>query len=135
MNISATRSKVCTLGNKLARVLPRKTAFGQAWDIVSRGKLELRVAGVSFGNRQEALRRLACYDPASVKAFMVPEPENPVDRNAIAVMVGVDGGRGFYRRGYVPATQTGIATVFMGQLPKIRILDGDICGARLTFTV
>jgi hypothetical protein len=44
---------------------------------------------MSFGNRQEALRRLAGYSPEQVKAFVVPEPENSADKKASAVMVGV----------------------------------------------
>jgi hypothetical protein len=49
-----------TLGNKLApRMGERRAAFVQAWIIVKAGGLEVAVRGVSFGNRQEALRRLA----------------------------------------------------------------------------
>jgi hypothetical protein len=93
----------------------------------------LRVAGVTFGNRQEALRRLATYDPADVQAFLLAEPENPVDHHAIAVYAGVNGGRGFYRLGYVPATQTDIAAAFIGRAPHFRILTGDLRGARVFF--
>jgi hypothetical protein len=48
------------LGNRLAPRMGgnRRAAFIQAWG------LELAVRGVSFGNRQEALRRLAAYSPA-----------------------------------------------------------------------
>ncbi|GHU81789.1 hypothetical protein FACS189468_5050 [Spirochaetia bacterium] len=84
----------------------RKAAFVQAWIIVKAGGLTLPVRGVSFGNRQEALRRLARYNPADVRAVLVPEPSNPVDPAAVAVMVGVQGGRGLYRLGYVLAANT-----------------------------
>jgi hypothetical protein len=57
---------------------------------------------VSFGNRQEALKRLAGYAPEQVRAVLVPEPSNPADPRAVAVMAGVQNGKGLYRLGYVP---------------------------------
>jgi hypothetical protein len=69
----------------------------EAWAIVKAGGLELAVRDVSFGNQQEALRRLAAYNPAQVKAVLVPEPENLADPSAVVVMVGVQGGRGLFR--------------------------------------
>jgi hypothetical protein len=65
----------------------RKAAFVEAWAIVKAGGLELAVKGVSFGNRQETLRRLAVHNPADIRAVLVPEPANPVDPGAVAVMV------------------------------------------------
>jgi hypothetical protein len=97
--------------------------------------LELAVRGVSFGNRQEALRRLAAYNPADVRAVLVLEPENPADPRAVAVMVGVQGGKGLFRLGYVPREQTGIAAALRGRLPTLRLVEGDIRGARLTLAV
>ena len=49
------------------------------------GGLELAVKGVTFGNRQEALKRLAAYSPELVQAVLVAEPTNPVDPAAVAV--------------------------------------------------
>jgi len=98
------KSKVMSLGNRLAPCMAgnRTAAFAKAWAIVKAGGLELAVKGVSFGNRQEALKRLAAYNPDQVRAVLVPEPSNPVDPAAVAVMVGVQGGRGLFRLGYVP---------------------------------
>jgi hypothetical protein len=81
----------------------RKAAFLRAWAIVKAGGLELAGKGVSFGNRQEALKRLAAYAPEEIKTVLVPEPSNPKDGNAIAVLVGVRNGRGLFKLGYVPA--------------------------------
>jgi hypothetical protein len=55
------KSKAMTLGNRLALRLggDRRAAFVEAWAIVKAGGLEVAVRGVSFGNRQEALRHLA----------------------------------------------------------------------------
>ena len=132
MTNSELKAKVMTLGNRLAAGgNDRSAAFVRAWAIVKAGGLELAVRGVSFGTRQAALRRLACYAPAQVRAFIVPEPENPADPAALAVMVGVQNGRGLYRLGYVPAGETRIAKA-MRTLPRIRILSGDIMGARIS---
>jgi len=130
------KSKVMSLGNRLAPRMDgdRTAAFIRAWQIVKAGGLELAVKGVSFGNRQEALRRLAKYEPANIRAFVMPETENPVDGNALAVMVGVNYGRGYYKLGYVPADSTAAAAVVRGRA-SIKVLDGDIRGARLTLAV
>jgi hypothetical protein len=130
------KSKAMTLGNKLAPWMgDRKMAFVEAWAIVKAGGLEMAVRGVSFGNRQEALRRLAGYSPADVRAVLVPEPSNPVDPHAVAVMVGVQGGRGLYKLGYVPASMAPAAAVLGGQLPRLRLVEGESRGARIALAV
>jgi hypothetical protein len=133
--INGIRSRVCVLGNRLAKTMGRRAAFIYAWRAVCSGQVEFRVAGVSFGNRQEALRRLATYRTADVRVWLAPEPENPVDAAAVAVMAMVNGGRGAYRLGYIPAGETGTARAVSGRLPRIRILAGDIYGARLSVPV
>jgi uncharacterized protein YecE (DUF72 family) len=110
MTNSELKAKVMTLGNKLAPYMgDRRTAFVQAWAIVKAGGLEVAVRGVSFGNRQEVLRRLATYNPAQVRAVLVPEPANPADPATVTVMVGVQGGKGLYRLGYVPRNLAPVA--------------------------
>jgi hypothetical protein len=144
MTNSELKSKVMTLGNKLAPRMggDRKAAFVQAWVIVKAGGLELAVRGVSFGNRQEALRRLAQYAPEQVRAVLVPEPENPADPAAVAVLVGVNGGKGLYRLGYVPRNMAPVAAALGGQLPALRVVSGfrdwankTTFGARLALAV
>jgi hypothetical protein len=108
----------------------------QAWAIVKAGGLELAVKGVSFGNRQEALRRLAAYNPADVRAVLVPEPENPADPAAMAVMVGVQGGTGLCRLGYVPRNLAPVAAALGGQIPRFRLVEGEYSrGARLALAI
>jgi hypothetical protein len=101
MNSKELKSKVMARGNKLAPRMggDRRAAFVEAWAIVKVGDLEMAVKGVSFGNRQEALRRLAAYNPTAIRAVLVPEPENLADPQAVAVRVGVNGGKGLYRLG------------------------------------
>ena len=126
-----TKSKVMSLGNRLAAGgNDRSAAFVRAWVTVKAGSLTLPVKGVSFGNRQEALKRLAGYAPEQVRAFVVPEPENPADPQAAAVMVGVQNGRGFYRLGYLPKGQGAFSKVF--RAVSLKVLSGDIYGARVT---
>jgi hypothetical protein len=137
MTNSELKAKVMTLGNKLApRMGDRRAAFVQAWTIVKAGGLEVAVRGVSFGTRQEALRRLATYNPADVRAVLVPEPSNPADPAAVAVMVGVQGGRGLYRLGYVPRTLAPVAAALGGKFPRLRLVEGEHSrGARLALAV
>ena len=126
MTNSELKTKAMSLGNRLASRMggDRKAAFVQAWAIVKAGGLELAVRGVSFGSRQEALRRLASYAPDQVRAFIVPEPENPVDPAALAVMVGVQGGRGLYRLGYLPRTMAAVAAALGGKDAAVRVVSG-----------
>jgi hypothetical protein len=144
MTNSELKSKVMTLGNKLAPRMggDRKAAFVQAWAIVKAGGLELAVRGVSFGSRQEALRRLAAYNPTDVRAVLVPEPANPADSTAVAVMVGVNGGKGLYRLGYVPRNMAPVVTALGGRPPALRVVSGTwgwanktTYGARLALAV
>jgi guanyl-specific ribonuclease Sa len=128
-----TKSKVMSLGNRLASRIGRHEAFVRAWQIVKAGGLELAVRGVSFGNRQEALKRLAAYAPDQVRAFVVPEPENAADRKAARVMVGVQNGRGLYCLGYLPSDYAPAAASLKAR--GLRLLGGDIRGARLALAV
>ena len=112
----------------------RRAAFVQAWAIVKAGGLELAVRGVSFGNRQKALKRLAAYNPTQVRAFIVPEPENPADPAALKVMAGVQGGRGLYCMGYIPREAVPVVAA-LRTLPAVRVVGDTVKGLRLRFAV
>jgi len=144
MNNTELKSKVMSLGNKLALRFngDRSAAFIQAWIICKAGRIEIAVKGVSFGNRQEALKRLTRYNPAQIKTVLVPEPENKIDPCAIAVMVGVQNGKGLFKLGYVPRYFCHIASVLGNQLPAARVVSGTwnwygqtTYGARVTLSV
>jgi len=126
----ARKQSVCRIANKIPRTVSRKEAFQTAWKIAKNGGYEIKVSGVSFHNRQEALRRLALYEPKDVHVFLVPE-NNQYDSNAIAVQVLVNGSKNVYLLGYVPKTETAVARAFLGKEPELTIIDGDIRGARL----
>jgi len=127
------KSKVMAIGNRLSSRMDRHDAFVKAWAIVKARGLELAVKGTSFGNRQEALKRLSAYAPDQVRAFVVPEPENAADRKAARVMVGVQNGRGLYCMGYLPAEYAPAAASLRAK--GLRVVDGDIRGARLALVV
>ena len=135
MKNSEMKSKVVSLANRLTSRMggDKSAAFVKAWAIVKAGGLELAVKGVTFGKRQEALRRLTAYAPDQIKAVLVPEPTNPVDPAAVVVMVGVQNGRGLYRLGYLPADFAPAAVSL--KVRGLRVLDGDIRGARLALAV
>jgi hypothetical protein len=122
------KSKAMSLGNRLAANMPRTKAFVKAWGIAREGAVEIRVAGVTFGNRQEALKRLAAYVPEQIKAVLVPEPANPEDSNAIAVLVGIQNGKGLFKLGYVPASLTQVVAAIKGihalAFPALRVVSG-----------
>jgi hypothetical protein len=116
MKNSELKSKVVTLGNRLAPRMggDKSAAFTRAWAIVKAGGLEIAVKGTSFQNRQEALKRLAAYAPEQIKTVLVPEPSNPADPAAIAVLVGVQNGKGLFKLGYVPANLTPAVSAIRG---------------------
>jgi hypothetical protein len=126
MKNNELKSKSMRLGNRLAPLMDggRTAAFVQAWSIVKAGGLELAVKGTSFGNRQEALKRLAKYSPEQIKAVFVPEPENKQDAAAVAVMVGVQNGKGLYRLGYVPRNMAAVVVAIGSQLQALRVVSG-----------
>jgi hypothetical protein len=124
MTTREMKSKAMGLGNRLTSWMDRHDAFVRAWQIVKAGGLELAVKGVSFGNRQEALKRLSGYAPDQIKAVLVPEPENKADPAAVAVMVGVQNGRGLYRLGYVPANMTAVVSALGDRLLALRVVSG-----------
>jgi hypothetical protein len=127
---SEMKSKVMALGNRLAGRMggDRRAAFVKAWAIVKAGGLEMAVKGVSFGNRQEALKRLAAYAPEKIRAVLVPEPTNPQDPAAIVVLVGVNGGKGLFKLGYVPRELCPVVDTLRGvhslQFPALRVVSG-----------
>ena len=127
------KSKVMGLGNRLAGRMDRHAAFVRAWEIVKAGGLELTVKGVSFGSRQEALRRLTRYSPGQIRAFIVPEPENTMDDKAARVMVGVQNGRGLYCMGYLPREYAPAAASL--KAAGLQVIGNEVRGCRLALAV
>ena len=101
-NITRIRKQVATIANRLNRKLQDlSAAFRQAWQIVKGRELVSKVAGVTFNNRQAALRKLGQYDAAAVNVALEREAGNAHDPNAVKVNVSVADGRA-YHLGYIP---------------------------------
>ena len=98
------KSKVMTIANKLvAKGWGRAAAMIRAWALVKLPRLETKVAGVTYGNRQKAIEHLARYAPEAVSIRLEREPGNEHDRNAVAVWAAVEG-TGRFCVGYLPRT-------------------------------
>jgi hypothetical protein len=130
------KSVIFTLANQLTKTMDRKSAFQEAWRVAKAGGLKVPVAGVSFGNRQEALHRLNRYDPKDIHMVLVPEPENPHDPNAIAVKVGVQNGKGLFTIGYVPRNDTKAVKAVLGKVtPRLKVICAETASAQLVLAV
>ena len=100
--ITRIRKQVTTIASRINKKLNDLSAsFRQAWQIVKGRILVSKVSGVTFGNRQAALKKLAKLNASSVNVSLEREAGNPHDTNAVKVNVSVGNGRD-YHLGYVP---------------------------------
>ena len=93
------KQTVCQIANRI-KGMSRSEAFRSAWAIVKGQAIE-KVSGVTYGRRQEAIEHLTRYAAANISVQLVREWGNPVDVNAVAVYVRVNGSRA-YKMGYLP---------------------------------
>lgn len=98
-----TRTTVMTMAHNLRKAYnwPMSTALRWAWKMV-RAEIGVHVAGVAFGQRQEAMHRLAWY-PSRRKVVTLGRVTNAYDANAVAVYVTVIG-KGTVQVGFLPRT-------------------------------
>jgi len=100
--ISNIRKAVASLANKInGKIKNLSAAFKKAWAVIKGAAVPSKVAGVSFGNIQAALRRLTRYSPEAVSVELERDRDNAHDANAIAVAVSVNSSRA-YRIGFLP---------------------------------
>ncbi len=120
-----------TLGNTLVgKGWNRHQAFIQAWNL-TKAKQFAKVVGVTVGNRQEALRRLARYGRDSIRVALVCEAGNPADRDAVAVIVEV-AGKGSYKIGYIAREMATLLARVLNKLGgKIGATLEDITGGTI----
>ena len=98
--MSTTRSKVCTICNKLCKNgMSRRTAMLKAWAIVKAAALRVKVKGTS--RRQSELEQLAALNPSNISVQLKRERHNRYDSNAIAVYAASSDRRAFFI-GYLP---------------------------------
>ena len=85
-------SKVMTIANKLtAQGYNRANAMVKAWVLIKLPLVETKVAGVTFGRRQEAIEHLSRYSAEEIHIVLKRERNNAYDRNAVAVIASVSG--------------------------------------------
>lgn len=95
-------SKVMTIANRLvSQGMGRPAAMVKAWILVRLPLVQTKVAGVTYGRRQEALEHLEQYPAEQISVRLQRDHNNPADRNAVAV-VAVVRGKGGYIMGYLP---------------------------------
>lgn len=95
-------SKVMTIANKLVKQgYNRASAMVKAWVLVKLPLVETKVAGVTFGKRQQAIEHLSRYGAQDITITLKRESDNPTDQSAIAVIATV-ANKGSYCMGYLP---------------------------------
>jgi len=125
---NATKSKVMTIANRLvAQGWGRATAMIRAWALVKLPKLETKVAGVTYGNRQQALEHLTRYAPEAVSIRLEREQGNEHDRNAVAVWAAVEG-KGAYHMGYLPRSLAAFVAPLLDAGKAVRALFKEVRG-------
>lgn len=95
-NIKNVRKAVATMANRINKKLNDLSAvFKKAWAII-KGRIQSKVSGVTYGQSQKALYRLAKYNPEAVNVELIHESSN-----AVSVHVSVNTSR-TYKLGYLP---------------------------------
>lgn len=71
-NIHIIRRTVATIANRLKKMgLTLSAAFKKAWELIKCKAISTRIAGVTNGSRQKALRRIAtAYRPEQVSVSL-----------------------------------------------------------------
>ena len=101
--ITRIRRTVATMANRLKKMgLTLSAAFKKAWALVNGHTVETKIAGVTKGNRQKALHRIAAkYSPADVAVKLVRDSANLYDNHAVRVDISVKGSE-MYTIGFIP---------------------------------
>lgn len=111
--IKEIRRAVATLANRInIKAKDLSSSFKRAWQIIKGKSLITKVSGVTFGNRQKALRHLSRYTRERINVTLVREYDNRFDNNAVKVIVNVDNGKD-YTMGYLPKELAGEISVLL----------------------
>ena len=137
------RANICRVANSLrTKGYTLSQAFRMAWKLY-KNKALVKVAGVSKGNRQTAIRHLAKYAAESIKITLIREITNIFDSNAIAVYVSVNNSKA-YKMGYL---QAHIAKILSGVIDNITEINASLkavtgglyedmmCGLKLSLSI
>lgn len=115
-NIHTIRRMIATMANRLKKMgLTLSAAFKKAWELIKGKTIDTRIAGVTKGNRQKALHRIAkIYGAAAVKVRLERDTANLYDNHAVKVVISVNGSLD-YVIGYIPRN---LACIASGLLDK-----------------
>lgn len=95
------KSRVCIIANHLVKQgVQRSAAMARAWLTVKLRRIETKTTGVTKGNRQALLHRLARYSADSITIRLLREQDNAADSNAVQVIAAVKG-KGSAVMGYI----------------------------------
>ncbi|MDD6488224.1 MAG: HIRAN domain-containing protein [Clostridia bacterium] len=113
------KSNICKVANKLHKQgYTLSQAFKMAWRL-AKNKAVVKVAGVSKGNRQTAIKHLEKYAADTVNVTLAREQANKFDSNAIAVYVSVKGSKA-YKIGYIQACIAKLLSEIMDNITTIK---------------
>ena len=91
----------------------RSAAFKAAWLMAKRGGIT-KVAGVTFENRQQLIRRLDTYGPGRVSITLRQDKRNTYDSSAVEVLASVKD-KGSAVIGYIPSITARTLGYLMGR--------------------
>lgn len=118
-------SKVMTIANRLVKQgYNRANAMVKAWVLVKLPNICTKVAGVTYGKRQQAIEHLKHYRPEHIRISLYRDSTNAYDSNAVAVIATVKG-KGSYTMGYLPKALAAFIAPLMdsGKMIVSRFLD------------
>ena len=91
-NIINIKKAVCTMANELHKKgYNLSSAFRKAWRRIKQG-MTMRVVGVTYGKRQEDLKKLKHLRGFQIETSLERDKYNPYDKNAIKVMITIKKG-------------------------------------------
>ena len=91
------------MANRLKKMgLTLSAALKKAWELIKGNTISTKIAGVTKGNRQLALHRIATlYRSEQVKITLERDRTNLFDNNAVKVLVSINGSDS-YEIGFIP---------------------------------
>ena len=116
-------SKVMTIANRVVKQgYNRANAMVKAWVLVKLPNICTKVAGVTYGKRQQAIEHLTHYRPENIRISLYRDNANAYDRNAIAVYASV-GKSKLYKMGYISAS---VACLLSGIIDNITTVNARL---------
>ena len=133
--ITRIRRMVATMANRLKKMgLTLSAAFKKAWALVKGHTVETKIAGVTKGNRQKALYRIASkYSPSDVTVKLVRDSANLYDNHAVRVDISVKGSE-MYTIGFIPHNLAYIVSAILDKGIKLKAAFKEVRGHYAPYT-